>query len=383
MKVIISDTFLRKSFDVFNIVKRNFGKCKIILTSEKDSMMIQVKSHLIFGKRVELLRKREVGLFKHDLYRISSKYQDEIMVFLPVEEDTTELFLSLVKLNSIPDNIKYLLPEYDIFQLSRDKFRLQEYCENLGFSVPEKFTIAEALKLTPFKKLIIKPRSGSGSKGIKYINNKSELDNIELLNENNFVIQEQLENTVNVIGAFFLCKNGEVIISYCHKRIRTSPPKGGVTVYSKIVVNEEVERIGEKLLKSLKWNGLVMIEFLFDGTDNKYKIIEINPRIWGSILLSEFADSEMMKSYINLSANKNYVIKDTKTYIQTDRYIRWIIPYDLKQFFSDFFKGHLKDKRTCYINFTYAGYFSAISFLLFSIFSFSNVKKLLSKIKKQ
>ena len=44
-----------------------------------------------------------------------------------------------------------------------------------------------------------------------------------------------------------------------------------------------------------------MIEYILDHRDNKYKLIEINPRMWGSIMLSEFCNSNMLDNYINIS----------------------------------------------------------------------------------
>ena len=94
-----------------------------------------------------------------------------------------------------------------------------------------------------------------------------------------------------------------------------------------------------------------MIEFLKEPSSNEYKIIEINPRIWGSILLTEFNNSNFIKSYLELSLGnqvKNKIVSDNK-------YIRWVFPYDVLYFIKnlqnpiDFFKPN---RDTCYINFT-------------------------------
>jgi len=382
MKIIISDIFLRKTFDVYNIVKRHYSVSQIILTYGNVSMFSKFKSFLIYGGNINRLRKNTPNLFLQDLLAISAKYKNEDIVFLPIEEDTTEVFLSLSNTNSLPYNIKYLLPNYEVFQLSRNKYKLQEYCKNIGIPVPEKYSKKQALAKEPFKKLIVKPRSGSGSKGIQYINNKSEIKLLELFNEDEVIIQERLENSVNVIGAFLLCRKGEVLQSYCHKRIRTSPPSGGVTVYSKLIENKEVINTSQELLRSMNWDGLVMIEFLKDSSDNTYKIIEINPRIWGSILLSEFSGLQMLKSYIELSTNSEISISDLKINQDKEKYIRWVLPYDFKHFLTDTLRRKLNVKKTCFINFTYAKFFKSLFFLIFSILSIGNIKKLLSKIKK-
>jgi len=40
---------------------------------------------------------------------------------------------------------------------------------------------------------------------------------------------------------------------------------------------------GLKILKSLHWHGVAMVEFKKDLHDNQFKLMEINPRFWGSL----------------------------------------------------------------------------------------------------
>ena len=48
----------------------------------------------------------------------------------------------------------------------------------------------------------------------------------------------------------------------------------------------ETSAISEKLLDSLNWNGPAMVEFKLDQNLNEYKLIEINPKLWGSLDLT-------------------------------------------------------------------------------------------------
>jgi predicted ATP-grasp superfamily ATP-dependent carboligase len=40
------------------------------------------------------------------------------------------------------------------------------------------------------------------------------------------------------------------------------------------------ERDAETFLKSLNYSGLVEIEFMYDPRDRRFKLIDVNPRIW-------------------------------------------------------------------------------------------------------
>lgn len=65
-------------------------------------------------------------------------------------------------------------------------------------------------------------------------------------------------------GAFFLCDKGKVISAYSHKRIRTMPEEGGVTVLSQMDYNDVLIAQGKKLLEEVGWSGLIMLEYLYD-----------------------------------------------------------------------------------------------------------------------
>ena len=77
------------------------------------------------------------------------------------------------------------------------------------------------------------------------------------------------------------------------------------------------------LVHKLNLSGLLMFEFLFDENDCEYKLIEINPRIWGSILLSETGSNELISDYINLSNGKSLNINKENEI--NNIFIRWVL----------------------------------------------------------
>ena len=106
-----------------------------------------------------------------------------------------------------------------------------------------------------------------------------------------------------------------------------------------------------------------MVEYLYDKRDNKYKLIEINPRLWGSVLLSEFCNANLLTNYIALLKQNEKIIN---TRIEK-KFIRWVFPYDIIFFIKHlpnpltFFKI---DKNTCYINFTYSSFSRSFFFIV-------------------
>ena len=375
-RIIITDVDSRKGFDVVNIVERYYGFSSI-LTSRKD---IRIQLPMIFGKKVHLLRSETYDQFENDFSILLHQFKENEFIYLPVSEKPTKYFYQYLKKHK-PKRIKYLLPEEKFFDLCADKGRFQQFCESLNLPVPKSFSSndLELLKKN-FRPVLLKPRSGQGSVGIRYFETVQDLEYLNNLSLDGFIIQEKVICNKQVTGAFFLCFEGKVLASYQHQRLRTFPPEGGVSVYSKIVESEEISAIGQELLKRMNWTGLAMIEFMFDEPSQQWKIIELNPRIWGSILLSAFSQSELLKKYIYLLIGENIKVKKLKT----NSYIRWLYPFDLLAMvkgninLKTFLRLDLKN--TCYINWTYSSFYRSCAYLLYFTFNFSSIRRFLKKI---
>jgi len=357
MKILITDPLSRKTFDVVNILLRDYNLDDFVFLSDKNHS--KVKKIYSIQKCFNLRSKS----FNSDLLFISNNYRDHDIIFLPIEEKTIILFYNFIT-NYGLKNFKASLPSFDSFKLSRNKDELNLFCENNMIPCPKLYS-----KVHYNFPLIIKPINGSGSEGIKFVKSNNGF-NINEVNFENYFIQELLDNSRDIIAGFYLCKDGDVLSFYNHTRIRTFPKKGGVSVYSKSGEDIGVKCAGEKIIKNLNWSGLIMIEFLKDNVSNEFKLIEINPRLWGSILLSEFNNSKFIKSYIELSlGNKleNYKIKQ-------DVFIRWVFPYDFLFFFDSPISFFIKKANTCYLNFTYSTYMKSIKFILLTYFDFKKIK---------
>jgi len=100
------------------------------------------------------------------------------------------------------------------------------------------------------------------------------------------IVQEFIPNG-GEFGVYTLFDfNSEPIALTVKKRIRTRYNYGGVSTLRETVKNEELIQIAFNLLKKIKWSGAAMVEFRIDSRDKTPKLIEINPRFWGSLQLS-------------------------------------------------------------------------------------------------
>jgi hypothetical protein len=136
---------------------------------------------------------------------------------------------------------------------------------------------------------------------------------------------------------------------------------------------------GAAILTGLQWNGLAMLEFIYDARQKDYMLLEINPRLWGSALLSEFCGANLIKQYVSLALGQAGEI----TKPRTGMYIRWLFPYDI----LSVLKGQLSPSEfwftppapVCYVGFTFSSWSRSICFMLASFFNRDNLRKFAAK----
>ena len=87
-------------------------------------------------------------------------------------------------------------------------------------------------------------------------------------------------------GFFALYQNGVCKRTFMHRRVRETPPSGGISCCAESFYDPKLQEYGTRLLDRLEWHGVAMVEFRYDLRDNDYKLIEINPKFWGSLDLA-------------------------------------------------------------------------------------------------
>ncbi|HEU4416010.1 MAG TPA: ATP-grasp domain-containing protein [Candidatus Angelobacter sp.] len=99
------------------------------------------------------------------------------------------------------------------------------------------------------------------------------------------VLQQQYVSGGGV-GAEFLFDRGNKVWHFVHARVHEYPLTGGASSYRRAIQPPvRLLQDAEKLLTALQWHGVAMVEFKMDG-DGRYWLMEINPRLWGSLAVS-------------------------------------------------------------------------------------------------
>ncbi|MDO8432674.1 MAG: hypothetical protein Q7S58_09725 [Candidatus Binatus sp.] len=79
-----------------------------------------------------------------------------------------------------------------------------------------------------------------------------------------------------------LCAEGKPLASLVAIRQRQHPLDfGHSSSYVESIEQPEVERLGRSVLGAIRFNGLAEVEFKRDPRDGIFKLLDINPRVWG------------------------------------------------------------------------------------------------------
>lgn len=87
-------------------------------------------------------------------------------------------------------------------------------------------------------------------------------------------------------GFFALYDRGACKRIFMHRRVREVPPSGGQSCCADSFYDARLKDYGRRLLDRLEWHGVAMVEFRYDVRDGDYKVMEVNPKFWGSLDLA-------------------------------------------------------------------------------------------------
>ncbi len=164
-------------------------------------------------------------------------------------------------------------------KIAGDKDLTMKFAESVGIKVPNLFIDSDEVTSYP---VVVKGLIESGK--ISYANSPQDLHR---LNARDALIQEYIPG--EGYGFFALFNHGHPRAIFMHKRIREYPITGGPSTVAESIYDEELKRQGLRLLEALKWHGVAMVEFKKDCRDGQFKLMEINPKFWGSLDLATAA----------------------------------------------------------------------------------------------
>lgn len=292
MKVIVTDVRYRMSLPVI----RCLGRAKARITcadriTTKDSAALGFYSKYTHA-RAHLPSPEDTEDFMTALISLGA---GDRPVLLPVGIDT---LLTLCKnRDAVNAHFAAALPPYESILLANDKFSLVQHAKEQGVPCPATAVLREGEEISDLASrvgypAVIKYRAGELLKldpKDRYciVKTPDELiSKYTMMHERQEypLVQEYVQGEgfgVSVV----MDKAHNPMKVFCHRRIHEYPVSGGPSSLCESAWDAELAKHAVNLLRSLNWEGVAMVEF--KGTpETGYKLMEINPRFWGSLALA-------------------------------------------------------------------------------------------------
>jgi predicted ATP-grasp superfamily ATP-dependent carboligase len=135
-----------------------------------------------------------------------------------------------------------------------------------------------------------------------------------------FMLQRQIVG--DGLGLFALCDRGDMKIVFAHRRLREKPPWGGVSVLREAIAPDPTAlEYADRLLRSLNWHGVAMVEFKRDAASGQVHLMEVNGRFWGSLQLAIDAGINFPLHLVRLYRGQDVPIRPAYTVGQRSRWL--------------------------------------------------------------
>ena len=176
------------------------------------------------------------------------------------------------------------------------------------------------------------------------INNKNELIKTyqrvcSIIDPSEVLVQEFIPGGANQLYSFCpFFKNAKTVCAITARRARQHPMDfGQASTFAEIVDVPELASISEKFLSLIGYYGIAEVEFMKDPRNGKYKLLEINPRVWGWHTLAIGAGVDL--PYLLYQDMIGEEIKVQRP----SNHIRWVrLLTDIPTAFAEIAKGNMR-----------------------------------------
>jgi predicted ATP-grasp superfamily ATP-dependent carboligase len=205
---------------------------------------------------------------------------DRPYVLIPCFQETRLIARHAARLGK---HIIVAAPALDAIEAVDPKDNLMRTARQLGLRVPRTWTAEEWLTDPGAPPVMIKPVWGVGGRGVRRIDELSELRvalaEAEAAGET-LLIQEYIEGEDDCLTALF--HKGTLKASAAYRNLSQYPRGAGAGVLRETVSEHPFLPTTEALFGSLGWTGVAEVDFRWDRTGEPY-LIEVNPRFWAGL----------------------------------------------------------------------------------------------------
>ncbi len=311
-RILILEGYARQCLPLVRAFKKLGCHVAVLCNSKLDigyvSRMTDEKILGICDREQELETEKQIRtLLKTEKYDVVVPCVDFSAAILSKNKDEFSRYAKIVS------------NDWDVYKIAADKEKTMEACAKID--VPHPITIQNVdcidniLDSQIEFPIVIKPRVGYGAIGFKKVGSKEQLKELfENKNETvtNYVFQEYIPQTdIQYECAMFMDSNDEVKTSVVFSKNRWYPVEGGSSTLNVTVDRPDIVESCTKLLKAIHWRGAADIDLIQDPRDGKAKIMEINPRVSGSVKICFDAGVDQARQMLELAMGNSVTKYDT------------------------------------------------------------------------
>jgi len=257
---------------------------------------------------------------------------------LPVDDTTYEICTvhqdELLRYTRIAVNAPHT------YELARDKKKTLQAAEKAGVPMPRSWyprsvsELKQWLPELPPYPLLMKPARSWGSRGVQVVDNAGDL--LARLDERQrvyggMIVQEYIPGTEVLSVPMVFNMQAEIRGALVSRRIRMFPADGGQGVAGRAIRNDALRDTAVRFLESLGFKGVCMVEFKVDPRDGIPKLMEINPRFWGTTQLGISSGIDWPWMLFRILTDGDC---PPQFEYRTDKLLRWLIPGELMHLVS-------------------------------------------------
>jgi D-aspartate ligase len=282
------------------------------------------------------------------------------MLFPNSDEVVRALSMGRARLEGV---FRVPVPEWEIIRIFAEKRETHELAARLGIATPRTRYPTNHQELAAIDldfPVIVKPLSRDPFYGVTHCkavraDDPSALASVwewacGVVPPSELMVQELIPGGADVLYSLGCNFSGGRLRGHvvAHRKRQHPMDFGHATTLAETVDIPELEALGTRFLSATGYEGLAEVEFMFDRRDGTFKLLEVNPRVWGWHTLAGGAGVDLPYLFYldRLGALEDEAVPD---FI---RGVKWVRPItDVPTAMSEMVHGRLSIR----------GYFSSIA----------------------
>ena len=226
-----------------------------------------------------------------------------------------------------------ILPSRESMGIAVEKRRTYELAERVGIPTPTTVSVPPTVGRDDLAEFgdrvgfpaVVKTGTETEDRFVRVVESADELESAlaeyYVDHDSDALLQEYLPGVGR--GFFGLFVDGDLAGGYAHRRVREYPPEGGASACAESTQDEELRGYSEALMGELGWTGVAMVEFK-ESAEGVPKLVEINPKFWGSLDLAIASGMNFPAALLELSNGRREF-----DFEFTPRRVHWPLSGDL------------------------------------------------------